>query len=720
MELGYLESIGIPVPNSGFRLTARGKTAFCTPKAAQIAPAANQGKPSPSRAASARSPAAASEAPPSGGTARNFLEQKIDADLAPGGRCDGRLSRKGDVIRTRFPPEPNGYLHIGHAKSICTNFGLALKYNGRCHLRFDDTNPAAEETEYVESIQEDVKWLGFDWGEHLCFASNYFDQYYEWAEYLIKNGKAYVDSQTPEDMKKNRGNVNTPGVDSPFRNRKVEENLKLFREMKAGKYKEGEHVLRAKTDMKHPNMMMRDLPIYRILHKPHHRTGSKWCIYPLYDFAHGQGDSIEGITHSICTLEFEGHRIFYDWCTENLPIEDPPKQTEFARLNLTNTVMSKRKLLKLVKEKAVEGWDDPRMPTLCGMRRRGVTPEALRKFCEKIGITNRNSMLPVDLLEETIREDLDPKCHRRMVVLKPLKLTIVDYPKDKVEEVETANHPVKPEEGTRKMKFCQEVWIEQDDFREDAPESYFRLKPGGEAKLRNSYVVKVKEVVKNKAGDVVEIRCTHDPATRDCMPSDRKVKGVIHWVSARHCFQPKAIRMYDYLLRSGTAGEEVAPAEAAEEEEEDDKADHAFMKELNPKSKVVIGDAKMEESLKSAKPFERFQFERNGYFVVDKETDKPGAVWNSIVGLNVSGLAKEEDAKAAGRSRKEDQAKQAAEKEAKKKIDPRMMFKGQTDLYSQFDEDGVPTHDASGEALPKKRVKKLREEWEKQRKLFEK
>jgi len=735
MNVAYLSSIGVPIserpaatltpPEEDPKfVAARGPIveakAPSSPKASSSTAPAKPAKQaaSPKAKPAAKAASADAKAPKSASsTATNFLQEWIEGDLAPGGRCADRVGKKDDVIRCRFPPEPNGYLHIGHAKSICINFGNALKYGGRTHLRFDDTNPAAEETEYVDSIKEDVKWLGFDWGEHLCFTSDYFDQLYEWAEHLIKNGKAYVDSQSREDMKKNRGNVTTPGTNSAFRTRSAEENLKLFREMKAGKHAEGTHVVRAMVDMASPNMNMRDPPIYRILHKEHHRTGTKWKVYPIYDFAHGQSDAIEGITHSICTTEFEAHRPLYEWFIENLPIETPPMQREFARLNVTNTVMSKRKLLTLVREKVVDGWDDPRMPTICGMRRRGVRPEALKNFVERVGVTKGLSVTDVNLLEEIVRNDLDPIVDRRMVVLHPLKVTITDYPDKQVEEVEALNHPSKPEMGTRKLKFSKTLWIERDDFREDASDDYFRLKPDGEVKLRYSYAIKVKEIVKNKAGEVIELKCTHDPESRDKLPG--KIKGVIHWVSADHCATASSVRLYDYLLKSD--GSEVAEPEKEEEDGEEPAAaaDPGFMKMINPESLVELKDVKIELSLLDAKPFDRFQFERNAFFVIDKNS-KAGQppVFNRIVGLKETGLKKEEDSKAQARSRKDEQAKQAAAKEAMKSIDPCEMFKSQTDLYSAFDEDGVPTLAADSEPLPKSRIKKLRAEWEKQKKLF--
>lgn len=728
MRIDDLNYLGIPMPTQTVELRL--------PEEADFAVGASSSKAASSKAASApkekdavkvdkkatSSTAPVTEKAPAASTAasKNFLQEIIEKDLAKGGRCHSRNGKAGDVIRTRFPPEPNGYLHIGHAKSICINFGLAKQYGGRCHLRFDDTNPAAEETEYVESIQEDVKWLGFDWGEHLYFASSYFDQLYEWAEHLIREGKAYVDSQTAEECRKNRGSLTVPGTDSPFRNRTADENLKLFREMRDGKYKEGEHLLRAKIDMKHPNMNMRDPPMYRILHKEHHRTGNKWCIYPLYDFAHGQEDAIEGITHSICTLEFEAHRALYDWYCDNLPIKERPLQFEFSRLNVTNTVMSKRKLLRLVKEKVVDGWDDPRMPTICGMRRRGVTPQALRNFVTRIGVTTSYSTVDVGLLEETIREDLEPTCFRRMAVLNPIKVVIEDYPEGKVEEVQAVNHPSRPEAGSRVLKFSREIYIERDDFSEDPPEGYFRLKPGGEVKLRFSYVIKLKEVIKGKNGEIQELRCTHDPATRDSLPTDRKVKGVIQWVSIAHCFKP-TVRLYDYLLRTDTNAEvPTSPAvEDGDDEEEAKESKEDFMKELNPESLIELKDACVEESLKTAQPAERFQFERTAFFVVDKYSKESNVIFNRIVGLKESTHKPDKDERSEARSRKDQQAKQAAEKEAKKNLDPKEMFKSQTDQFSTFDEDGVPTHDVAGEPLAKSRIKKLKQDWDKQKKLFE-
>lgn len=724
MNLGYVGALGIPFSSTTISLGLPEEA--CVPEGG----AASSGAPLPTKSTvpddPTLRPGSSTDAPAWGlypgmrlGSSKEFgfLQEWVENDLAKGGRCANRTGRKGDVIRTRFPPEPNGYLHIGHAKSIIINFGLAKLLGGRCHLRFDDTNPAAEETEYVDAIMEDVRWLGFDWGEHCYFASGYFDQLYEWAELLIKNGKAFVDSETQEEMKLHR----QEGKDSKFRNRTPDENLKLFREMKAGKHKEGTHLLRMKGDMQSNNMSMRDMAMYRIMHKKHHRTGDKWCIYPLYDFAHGEEDAIEGVTHSICTMEFETHRELYNWYTSNLPIKERPLQLEMARLNVTTFLTSKRKLRKLVEAGVVDGWDDPRMSTLCGMRRRGVTPEALKKFIMQVGVTRAFGNTDVTLLEDCIRKDLDPQVDRRMVVLHPLKVVIENYPKDKEEETEAANHPSNPEMGCRKLKFSREVWIERDDFREEAPDSYFRLKPGGEVKLRYSYVIKVKDVIKNGAGEVTELRCTYDPETRDAMPTDRKVKGVIHWVSVKHAVS-HTVRLYETLLKDTAVSEEAAEkVEEGEEEEGDAEAKAAeFLKSVNPNSVVELRDAKLEKSLSDSAAGDRFQFERNGYFVVDKSSKKGGPlVFNRTIGLALSGLEKDEDKDSAGRSRKAEQDKQKAEKEAKKKIDPKQMFRAETDKYSKFDEEGIPTHDQNGDPLNKSNLKKRKAEWEKQKKLFE-
>jgi glutaminyl-tRNA synthetase len=633
-----------------------------------------------------------------------------------GGRCDGR--KAGDRIRTRFPPEPNGYLHIGHAKSICNNFGFAKKYGGRCHLRFDDTNPEAEKMEYILSIQEDVKWLGFDWGDHLYFASDYFDTLHQWAIHLIKKGQAYVDSQTREEMAATRGNIHEPGKNSPFRGRSVEENLRLFQEMTDGKHAEGTHVLRAKCDMASPNMNMRDPPIYRILHKDHPKTGSKWKVYPMYDFAHGQEDAIEGITHSICTLEFDMHRELYDWLVDRLPIHDAqldpvkgydrPYQFEFSRLNVTDTVMSKRKLLRLVKEGIVDGWDDPRMPTICGMRRRGVPAAALRNFCEKIGITKNFSVINAMSLEESIRDVLEPTCARRLAVLQPLKVTITNFTGE--ETVDAVNHPADESLGSRPVVFTNTIYVDREDFREDAGPEFYRLKPGGEVKLRWSYVIKCVEVVK-KGDEVVELKCTYDPATLVDMPKDRKVKGVIQWVSEKHGL-PCTIRLLNKLLK------DTDDEPAAEEGEDKEESKKDFMASLNPENVITYPNAMVEPSVKGAKPLETFQFERVGFFAVDPKLSTGGKlVFNRTVTLKESGLKKEESKDAQKRSRKDEQAKQLADKEAKKKLNPKDMFRDGP--YSKFDDDGVPTHDADGQELTKSGIKKLRKDWEKQKKIFE-
>ncbi|KAF4657606.1 hypothetical protein FOL46_007352 [Perkinsus olseni] len=649
---------------------------------------------------------------------KNFIQTAIDQDLAPGGRCHGKS------IVTRFPPEPNGYLHIGHAKSICLNFGLAKQYGGTCHLRFDDTNPSAESDEYVRSIQEDVKWLGFDWGDNLFFASSYFDQLYEWAEYLINKGEAYVDLQTPEQIRINRGNINTPGTNSPCRDQTPEENLRLFREMRDGKFKEGEALLRAKIDMSSPNMNMRDPPMYRILHKEHHRTGKKWCIYPLYDFAHGQEDAIEHITHSICTLEFENHRELYDWFIAHLPVPSEPHQYEFARLQVTNTIMSKRKLLKLVNSHSVRGWDDPRMPTISGMRRRGVTPKALRTFCQKVGVSTSLSTIDSVLLDECIREDLEANSNRRMCVVDPVKIYIETMADDERIEVEAPNHPGMPEAGSRKLYLRNRLVIESSDFRIDPPEGFKRLSLGGKVKLRYGYVIKAERVTPE--GVVI---CSHDPESlhgEGSLPKD--VKGVIHWAVDAEETNEDVVRgtvnWYENLLLpestptdEGATSEEEASMVPGTGEVETNEADKdAWLSTLNPNS-LREYKAYFEPAMAEAKPMETFQFERVGYFVVDKDSTPGDLACNLTVTLKESGLKKTEG-KHAGRSRKEAQAAQLAEKEAKKKIRPQDMFKDQTDKYSQFDENGIPTHDAAGEKLTKSAFKKLHKEWEKQRRLY--
>ena len=648
---------------------------------------------------------------------KNFIQQIIEKDLESG------LHKS---VVTRFPPEPNGYLHIGHAKSICLNFGLAKKYGGRCHLRFDDTNPLTESTEYVESIKEDVKWLGFDWGEHLYFASDYFDQLYEWAIHLIKNGKAYVDNQTKDEIRKQRGSLTQPGMNSPYRERSIEENLAEFEKMRAGHYKEGEALLRAKIDMAHPNMNMRDPPLYRVMHHSHHNSGDKWCIYPLYDYAHGQEDALEHITHSICTLEFDNHRILYDWFIENLPVPSRPRQYEFARLNVTNTVMSKRKLLRLVKDKVVDGWDDPRMPTICGMRRRGVTPAALRDFCDRVGVTQNNSTIDSALLDECIREDLDPVVHRRFAILDPIKVVVETFT-DAPFAISIPNHPLKPELGSRDVMFSRELFIERDDFRENPPADYFRLKPDGRCKLRNSFVIKVESVVKDDAGNVIELRCSHDPKSLHTSPKEEGVQGVIQWVSATDCLTASVSLFNPLILEENNSIGQPAPVVATgaagtaneDEDEEDAVVSDDWMDHLNPQSIITFANAKLEASMKGTKPFDRYQFVRTGFFVVDKKSTDNDLRFNRIVGLKESGLKKEESND--NRSRKEEQARQLAAKEALRQIKPEDFFKreGEVEKYSEFDATGFPTKDAEGKELSKSMIKKLQKELEKHKKLYE-
>lgn len=544
--------------------------------------------------------------------AANFLKQIIDKDLE---------SKKVSSIVTRFPPEPNGYLHLGHAKAICLNFGLAQEYHGRCHLRFDDTNPATEDVEYVDSIKADVKWLGFDWKEHLYFASDYFQQLYDWAELLIKNGKAYVCSLSEEDLRAYRGDFTTPGKDSPYRNRSVEENLDLFRRMKKGEFAEGQHVLRAKIDMKSPNMNMRDPLLYRIRKVHHHRTHDQWCIYPMYDYAHPLSDAIERITHSICTLEFQDHRPFYDWCIENVPTGGEPHQYEFARMNMTYLVMSKRKLLQLVKEKHVQGWDDPRMPTISGIRRRGYRPEAIHLFAKRIGVAKAESLISYDILENCVREDLDGVAHRAMAVLDPLKVVIENLPDGHEEEILSSIHPKKAELGKRSLYFTKNVYIDRADFMENPNSDFFRLTPGKEVRLRNAYVIKCNEVTKDVSGKITELRCSYDVATLGGKPTSdgRKVKGVIHWVSATKNVEAE-VRVYGRLFR--TEDPEVVPAGSD------------FKSNLNPDSLKIIPKAKLEWSLRGATSDLRYQFERVGYFCLDQKDTKPEAlVFNMTVDL---------------------------------------------------------------------------------------
>ena len=525
---------------------------------------------------------------------RNFIEQIIDADRATG--------KNGGRVHTRFPPEPNGYLHIGHAKSICLNFGLTKEYAGKFNLRFDDTNPAKEEQEYVDSIVDDVRWLGGDWEDRMFFASDYFDQLYAWAVQLIKAGKAYVCDLTADEMREYRGTLNAPGRDSPNRNRTVEENLDLFEQMRAGKFADGARTLRAKIDMASPNINMRDPVLYRIKRAHHHRTGDKWCIYPSYDYTHGQSDSIEGITHSICTLEFENHRPLYDWFCRELGIHHP-QQIEFARLNLTYAVMSKRKLLQLVQEKHVAGWDDPRMLTIRGLRRRGYTSESIRSFCERIGVAKFNSTIEMSWLEDAIREDLNERAPRAMGVLRPLKVVLTNIPAGETKELDAPNHPQKPEMGTRRIPLTREIYIEQEDFMEEAPKKFFRLKPDGEVRLRSAGIIKCDEVIKDSAGVVTELRCTFDP------DHSRKVKGTIHWVSAPLAITAE-VRLYDHLF--GVENPDDAPE------------GKTFLDNLNPNSLEIVKDAKLEPSLAEATPGTGFQFERLGYFYVDPVDSQPG------------------------------------------------------------------------------------------------
>ena len=542
----------------------------------------------------------------------NFIQQQIVADLQAG-KNDG-------LVHTRFPPEPNGYLHIGHAKSICLNFGLAKTFSGVCNLRFDDTNPSKEEVEYVDSIKEDVRWLGFDWGENEFFASNYFEKLHAYALQLIKMGKAYVCDLTPAETREYRGTLQEAGRNSPFRERSVEENLDLFARMRAGEFADGTKVLRAKIDMASGNMNMRDPVIYRIAKVSHHRTGDQWCIYPMYDFAHGLSDAIEGITHSICTLEFEDHRPLYDWFIEQLQTTARPRQIEFARLNLSYTVMSKRKLMQLVDEKLVSGWDDPRLPTLSGLRRRGYTPESIRNFCERIGVAKRNSMVDVALLEHAVREDLNKKAARYMAVLRPLKVVIENYPEDQIEELDAVNNPEDESMGRRKVPFARELYVERDDFMEDAPKKFYRLTPGREVRLRYAYFVRCERVEKDENGVVTTIYCTYDPATRGgSSPDGRKVKSTLHWVAAKTAVSAE-VRLYDRLFSD--------PDPAAEKDGE------SFTTKINPDSLNVLDDCKLEPALSEVTVDRAVQFERLGYFIVDnKDSTVEKTVFNRTVTL---------------------------------------------------------------------------------------
>jgi glutaminyl-tRNA synthetase len=540
------------------------------------------------------------------GDARDFIRDIIRADVAAG--------RHNEIV-TRFPPEPNGYLHIGHAKSICLNFGVAAEFGGRCHLRFDDTNPAKEEQEYIDAIMRDVRWLGFDWGEHLHHASDYFEQLYDWAEHLVETGKAYVDDQSPAEIRENRGTLTEPGRDSPWRERGVEDNLDLLRRMRAGEFPNGARVLRAKIDMAAGNMTLRDPVLYRILHAEHPRTGSEWCIYPSYDFAHGQSDAIEGVTHSLCTLEFEDHRPLYDWLLDNIPAPSRPRQYEFARLNIRGTVLSKRVLTQLVREGHVKGWDDPRMPTLAGLRRRAVPAAAIRDFVGRLGVAKANSTVDPAMLDFSIREILNRTAARRMAVLRPLKVVIENYPEGEVEELEAVNNPEDPAAGSRAIAFSRELYIERDDFMEDPPKKFFRLAPGREVRLRYGYFVTCREAVKDAAGEVVELRCTYDPETRGgSAPDGRKVKATLHWVSAAQSLTAEA-RLYGHLFREVEA-------------EDVDLADR-----LNPESLEIVKDCRIEAALDGLEPGTPVQFERLGYFSVDPDSRPGRPVFNRIVGL---------------------------------------------------------------------------------------
>ena len=539
--------------------------------------------------------------------ATDFIREIIDDDLESG--------RHSTVI-TRFPPEPNGYLHIGHAKSIVLNFGIANQYGGHCNLRFDDTNPTKEELEYAEAIKRDVKWVGFDWGEHLYHASDYFEQLYQWAEHLVQTGKAYVDSLSADEIRAYRGTLTEPGKESPYRNRSIEENLDLFRRMRKGEFPDGAHVLRAKIDMSSPNVNMRDPVFYRIRHETHHRTGDRWCIYPMYDYAHPLSDAIEYITHSLCTLEFEDHRPLYDWLIENVPVPARPHQYEFARLNLNYTVVSKRKLLRLVSEGHVNGWDDPRMPTIAGLRRRGYTPASIRNFCDRVGVAKRENVIDVALLEFSVREDLNKSASRVMGVLDPLRVVIENYPEDKVEFFETGNNPEDPGAGSRSVPFSRELYIESEDFMEDPPKKFFRLSPGREVRLRSAYFIKCSGVTKDRNGNIVELRATYDPETRGGdAPDGRKPKATLHWVSAAHAIDCE-VRLYDRLFRSEN------PEESGD-----------FLADLNPDSLRIVPHAKLEPSVRGSVPMSRFQFERLGYFCVDLDSTAERLVFNRTATL---------------------------------------------------------------------------------------
>jgi glutaminyl-tRNA synthetase len=553
---------------------------------------------------------------------RDFIRDIIAEDLA---------AKRHETVVTRFPPEPNGYLHIGHAKSICLNFGVAAEFGGRCHLRFDDTNPTKEEQEYIDSIKADVRWLGFDWGEHLYHASDYFEQLYAWAQYLIRSGKAYVDDQSQDEMRANRGTLTEPGKNSPFRDRAVEESLDLFHRMRAGEFPNGARVLRAKIDMSAGNINLRDPVLYRILHASHPRTSTTWSIYPSYDFAHGQSDALEGITHSLCTLEFEDHRPLYYWFLDNLPVPSRPRQIEFARLNITHTVLSKRVLTELVRGGHVKGWDDPRMPTLAGLRRRGVPPEAIRDFIKRVGVAKANSVVDMGMFDFSVREVLNKTALRRMAVLRPLKVVIENYPEGQSEEIEAVNHPDDPAAGTRKIRFGRELYVEQDDFMENPPKKFYRLSPGSEVRLRYAYFITCREAVKNAAGEVVELRCTYDPATRGGnAPDGRKVKATLHWVSAADSV-PAEIRLYNHqFTRPDPSGGEN------------------FAADLNPQSLEVLSDSRVESVLASSTSDQPVQFERQGYFCPDPDSKPDRLVFNRTVGLRDTWAKDQAKGKAAG------------------------------------------------------------------------
>jgi glutaminyl-tRNA synthetase len=538
---------------------------------------------------------------------RDFIRDIVEADLEAG---------RTKTVITRFPPEPNGYLHIGHAKSICLNFGVAEEFGGRCNLRFDDTNPTREEQEYIDAIERDVRWLGFDWGEHLYHASDYFEQLYAWAEHLIRAGKAYIDDQSQDEIRLNRGTLTEPGKNSPYRERSVEENLDLFHRMRAGEFGNGACVLRAKIDMGSGNINLRDPVLYRILHATHPRTGTKWRIYPSYDYAHGQSDAIEGVTHSICTLEFEDHRPLYDWFLENLPVPSRPRQYEFARLNMSYTVLSKRVLTELVRGGHVSGWDDPRMPTLAGLRRRGVPPEAIRDFVKRIGVAKANSVVDAAMFDFSVREVLNRTAQRRMAVLRPLKIVIENYPEGQTEELDAVNHPDDPGAGSRKIRFSRELYVERDDFMENAPKKFYRLTPGKEVRLRYAYFVTCRAAVKNAAGEVVELRCTYDPATRggNTPPDGRKVQATLHWVSAADSV-PAEVRLYNPLFTRS----------------DPNAAD--FAADLNPNSLEVLPDARLEPALAASNSLDAVQFERQGYFCRDADSQPGRPVFNRTVGL---------------------------------------------------------------------------------------